>query len=324
LIGERLIGTIRDAVQDVASAVSDPARVDTALANMQSEVADAIGRLDTARVVKIQVGNSEPRAVKGQTHPQFDNLLRLIAGGENAFLVGPAGSGKTTAARQVADAMGMELIVQPVSLDMFQALGFIDASGTYRESPVYRWAKSPDPALLLIDEVDGWMAQALVSLNPILDNRLGIFPHEQFEIVGEKAVIATGNTWGLGANAEYCGRNRQDAASLDRLGARVDWGYDEGFERKMIADLFPEHDTTSLVVASQRIRENLAKTGVKIVWGPRQTIGLARRCAVGFSFEDAIGYSALATLDETRRQKSMDGVTVSRVAFKVRKTASAK
>lgn len=261
------------------------------------------------KVIEVVTPDADPVQIDGEQHENFELLLRLVGAGENVFMSGPAGSGKTTGAKNVAEALGMELIVQPVALDKFEATGFVDAGGSYRESAVYRWATSEKPALLLLDEVDGWMPQALVALNPILDNRLGIFPGgQQFEIDPRHRVIATANTWGLGADAEYVGRNRLDAASLDRFGARIGWGYDEKFERKLVKAKFGHEVGKAAVDASLAVRKRLKDTGTKVLWGPRQTLGLAARLAAKFTLAEAFEVSALAQLADANRKRILEGI----------------
>ena len=278
-------------------------------------VDEAIAKIDETKKVEITVTSPELKKTKieGAQHEHFELLLRLVGAGENVFMSGPAGSGKTTAATKVAEALGMDLIVQPVAMDKFEATGFIDAGGTFRESAVYKWAKATKPTILLIDEIDAWMPQALVAMNPILDNRLGIFPGgQQFDISPLHRVIATANTWGTGADAEYVGRNRLDAASLDRFGARLDWGYDEKFELTLMRSMFAANGIgLNATAVSQGIRKNLKQHGIKIVWGPRQTIGIARRIAAGLKVEAALDVSALAALAKTNRERVLSGVDLS-------------
>ena len=148
-------------------------------------------------------------------------------------------------------------------------------------------------------------------LNPILDNRIGIFPGgQQFEINPEHRVIATANTWGTGADAEYVGRNRLDAASLDRFGARLEWDYDEAFERRLMVGQFGDNGERATTL-SQSVRVKLRECGLKIVWGPRQTIGLARRLAAGLNAREAFSVSALAALSETNQGRVLDSLDLS-------------
>ena len=290
---------------DALKAIGDAAKkVTDAMGEKLAVVDTALAELDKARRIEVFTPDSTSGVeVEGAQHENFELLLKLVGAGENVFMSGPAGSGKTTAAATVAKSLGMELIIQPVASDKFDALGFTDAGGTYRESAVYRWATSEKPALLLLDEVDAWLPQALVALNPILDNRIGIFPNGQFEISSKHRVIGTANTWGLGADSEYCGRNRLDAASLDRFPSRLDWGYDATFEGRIVEGQFGKKIADEVLPISHAIRAALQDQGVKIVWGPRQTLGLARRSAAGLDMATAIQVSAMASVPAATRKR---------------------
>jgi hypothetical protein len=56
--------------------------------------------------VEVKLSNGDVRKVDGQ-HNLFPKLLRLLALRENVRIVGPAGSGKSTAAHTAADALGI-------------------------------------------------------------------------------------------------------------------------------------------------------------------------------------------------------------------------
>lgn len=309
---------IRDLAKGAKEAADD---AEETISRTLKKLDDIEKRVAETRKVEIVVTHADGSKTcgSGSQHKDFEKLLRLVAAGENVFMSGPAGSGKTTAAQKVADAMGMKLIIQPVATDKFDAVGFIDAAGTYRPSAVYRWAKSPEPAILLIDEIDAWIPAALVALNPVLDNRIGIFPEGQFDIDPRHRVVATANTWGLGANAEYCGRNRLDAASLDRFGARLEWDYDEGFERKLVYEMVGQPLGKPVADVSAKARKELRKNGVRVVWGPRQTFGLARRIAAGFSLDDAFAVSAMASVPDGKRKAVMGAITLGPIKVAIEK-----
>lgn len=300
------------AAPEAQSADTGDATPEHPLQGLADQIKPLLGELPgTTSRIEVIVPDRKPVEIEGDQHQNFELLLKLVAAGENVFMSGPAGSGKTTGAKKVAEALDMDLIVQPVAMDKFEATGFVDAGGSYRESAVYRWATAEKPSLLLIDEIDGWLPQALVALNPILDNRIGIFPGgQQFEINPEHRVIATANTWGTGADAEYVGRNRLDAASLDRFGARLEWDYDEAFERRLMVGQFGDNGERATTL-SQSVRVKLRECGLKIVWGPRQTIGLARRLAAGLNAREAFSVSALAALSETNQGRVLDSLDLS-------------
>jgi len=64
-------------------------------------------------------------------HCQFPLLLSVMRSGSNAYLAGPAGSGKTTAAENCADTLGIPFYMTGAIASEFKLLGFVDATGTY-------------------------------------------------------------------------------------------------------------------------------------------------------------------------------------------------
>jgi hypothetical protein len=94
--------------------------------------------------------------------------------------------------------------------------------------------------------------------------------------------MAATNTFGLGADAMYAGRNQLDAATLDRFYVvRVD--YDENLDRQLCglppitrAEWTPDLDVTPADVAhigrwTLDVREAVARAGMRRVFSPRAT-----------------------------------------------------
>ena len=241
---------------------------------------------------------------KGQ-HRMFTRLASLMALGERVWMGGPAGSGKTYAAEAIGKAMKMRVfMLSPVS-DEYSLLGFRDANGVYQETEFYRWATCDKPALLIIDEVDRFLPRAVLAMNAALANNVAVFPTGRVDIPETHQVVATANTWGFGAGAgEYVGAMKQDAAFVNRFSARLDWDYDVELERSINDQR--GGDEAAFVLAL-RIRENLRTNGIRMVWGPRDTVALARRVASGMKWNDAVAVSALASLDKKQYARAIEG-----------------
>jgi hypothetical protein len=77
-------------------------------------------------------------------------------------------------------------------------------------------------------------------------------------------IIAAANTYGHGATHEYVGRNKLDAATVDRF-IMLDWTYDE----KLETSLAGANDWTTYV---QKARKACAGAGIKHVISPRASI----------------------------------------------------
>jgi hypothetical protein len=242
--------------------------------------------------------------VKGQ-HEVFPAVLRELALRHRVFIAGPAGSGKTTGVEKAAEALGAELFVQPPVADRFELLGFVDAGGTYQPSPAYLAVKAANEGrkvLLLFDEMDRSHPNSLTALHMLLGNGIAVFPNGQLAIKGENMYIAaTANTWGLGADAEYVGACKLDAATLNRFQTRLTWGYDLEFESDLACKL--HHGTPARVAECVKVREKLAESAIRLVWGPRDTFAFCTRRESGQTRAQAFEVSALAALRPDQLKK---------------------
>lgn len=148
-------------------------------------------------------------------HPCFPEVLAAISAGLNVLLVGPAGSGKTHLAEQVAKALSFDFSFTGAVMQEHKLLGFRNPMGEVVRTAFRE--RYEHGGIFLFDEMDGSSAQALLAFNAGLANGQQDFPdgciarHENFR------VIASANTYGTGADRQYVGRNQLDAASLDRF-----------------------------------------------------------------------------------------------------------
>lgn len=233
-------------------------------------------------------------------HKCYDRLRRWVKAGVNRiWITGPAGTGKTHAAEQIARELGIPFYVVTPIESRYDGLGYCDAQGRYVETPIYRWAVDPDPrAILLLDEVDGFQPGALIALNAVLANGIGVFPHQQVAIASTKIVIGTANTLGDGPDVKYSGRLAQDASVVDRFSAWLEWGVDEEVEAAIAQAKVPGPGTRRAVAASQAVRRALAERKVDLDWGPRRTYAAAALVAAGEPVRDALLAAGLMRLPD--------------------------
>lgn len=239
----------------------------------------------------------------GVQHSSFPRLLSACAARDhkglrlNIWLAGPAGSGKTTAAHAVAQALSLPYYHTGAINDPIELLGYCNAAGTY-VSTLFRQAYEHG-GVFLFDEIDGCDPRALVALNALLANGVAAFPDGMIQRHPDTVIIAAANTWGHGATHEYVGRMKQDAAFLDRF-VRLTWNYDEALERSFAPDL-------AICTHVQAIRAAVAAKGLRVLVTPRATVRVASLVAAGLSLSDALDacvYEGM-TADQARTIRDM-------------------
>lgn len=289
----------------------------------KSEVADFIERLmnggvDESRIIElIHEYSSKPQLitvevreknethkVEGVAHSQLPDVIKWLGVGVNVYLAGPAGSGKTTIARQCAEAFKQEFYFSGAIFQKYELLGFIDAGGNYRTTD-FRNAFE-NGGLFLFDEIDASDAAALVAFNAAIANRVCSFPDGIISAHPDFRVIAAANTRGKGATREYTGRNPLDAATLDRY-VIIDIDYDQVIERELAKTAFIQfggeqskmHDVEEIVRTVQSARKRAIDLQLSCVISPRASIDASKGVAAGFSVGEALKGALWNKLDAT-------------------------
>jgi MoxR-like ATPase len=239
--------------------------------------------------------------VKPGRHKMFPALLRTCKARVNAMLVGPAGSGKTSAASQVAQELGLPFYAISVGGQTTQAqiIGYMDAGGTYRPT-VFRFAYEKG-GVFLLDEVDAGNANVLTVLNAALANSEYAFPNGMVKRHADFVCVAAANTWGQGADRQYVGRNQLDAATLDRFMGKVFWNYDEATEAAWAGNA----DWTRRV---QRIRAAVSGLKVRVMVTPRASIEGAKLLNAGFSRSEVEDMTIFNATDADTKRKVLAAV----------------
>ena len=173
--------------------------------------------------------------VLGQTegsfyHEKFEQILTQVQLDEPIMLIGPAGSGKNVAISQVAQALGKHMYYTNNASNEFKLTGFIDAGGNYRDTEFYKAFKNG--GLFFLDEIDNSDPSALIVINSAVANGYMAFPHETIDRHPDFRIIAAANTWGMGSDLQYVGRNALDAATLDRFD-NIFFDYDQKLEKAL-------------------------------------------------------------------------------------------
>lgn len=317
-----LAALLAEAVSPYVTATSGPQGVDPE--QVAKIVDERIAALVPQRVEVVRLdGTVNPVGVQ---HTHFDALLRIVACRLCAWLVGPAGSGKTSAAKSVADALTLPFYATSVGpqTSQSQLLGYYDANGSYVTTQLRQAYEHG--GVFLLDEVDAGSAAVLVVINALLANGHAAFPDRVVERHPDFVLLAGANTIGQGADRQYVGRQQADAATLDRF-ALLPWDYDPRIEaaacgvsveafseapvpkgRKFLstadADSVRERceEYCRKVVSIRNAVEGLGK-GVRFLCGPRASIHGCKLIRAGFSVKDTLDCCVWKGCDEETRKK---------------------
>lgn len=230
----------------------------------------------------------EVRIPGGTHHAALPKILANVAAGIHTYLVGPAGTGKTTLAQGVADALGRELSIMGALMTKHEVTGYCDANGNYVTTAAREAFEHGH--LLNLDEIDASAPVAIVAINAMLANERYTFPDRTVTRHPDFCVIACGNTYGTGADREYVGRMQLDAASLDRF-AFVEVDYDESLEVALGLAHYRAHHAEgadadcepayAFIAQVQTARQHVRERKLRHVVSPRATINGCKLLARG-------------------------------------------
>lgn len=256
-------------------------------AKIDSYIKDTYGTIN--RKITVSVNGSEPRAVEGILHEKFDTVLKYVQMDEPVFLVGAAGSGKNFLCKQVADALKLDFWFTNAVTQSYQITGFTDAMGKYQPTQFYH--AFTEGGLFMLDEMDASIPEVLIILNAAIANRYFDFPAPigRTEAHKDFRVIAAGNTYGHGADAEYVGRNQLDAASLDRF-ALVEIYYDAKIEEGLACG------NDELLAFCREFRDAINSCGIHTVVSYRTIGRSARMLSVGMDINTVMETAIVKSL----------------------------
>lgn len=188
--------------------------------------------------LQVQLPNGTVNPVNGPSHKQFSQLLALIASRTDIYLYGAPGGGKSTAVKQIADALSLDYATISLNVQTSASVlsGYLDATGRYvstRFRELYEHG-----GIFLIDEADNASANLLTTLNTALGNHHMAFPDAVIERHPDFICVGAGNTVGRGASRQHADRRQFDAAFADRF-FFLAWDYDEELERNVALSITP-------------------------------------------------------------------------------------
>lgn len=239
-------------VRKLASGTVDMRQVEELVTRRMAEQAEALAEqlakvaaqvAGAPRDLRITV-DGLPAVQIGLAHRDLERIVRRCsirnADGTRRFpnvrVVGPAGSGKTTLAAQLAEALGLSFTYMSATRSMPESR--LEGkriqnimTGEEKYVPSSLVGAYTEPALYLLDEADNLDGSAAVCVNMATGNGHWALPDGTVLTRHPDMVFLLAmNTWGNGQDRQYM-REQQDAAFLDRFsGASFYIGYDESLE----------------------------------------------------------------------------------------------
>lgn len=244
--GDKL-ATLEAALRDVVAGMSTPSVAPLDEDRVRAIAQEVAGTV--SKRVDISVGNA-PAVTVDNAHYALPELLRLVSirglngHRQNVYMHGPAGSGKSTGARQAADVLSVQfayMSCNPMMPDS-RIMGYYDANGRYVPSLLFKLYT--EGGLYCFDEIDNASASFVTTLNALLENGHGAFPHGMFPRHPDFVCVCTANTIGRGGDIHYPERRALDGAFLDRF-LFLPWEQDDALTANLInsilgADKGPE------------------------------------------------------------------------------------
>jgi cobaltochelatase CobS len=255
---------------------------------------EKISQARLPRPIEVHLADQNVVALSDRTHRQFEELLGVIQEGhKNVLMVGPAGTGKTTLAKHIAKALDLDFAFLSLSAGVTETHLFgrilpqTDGSWGYQTSrfiEVYE-----NGGVFLLDEIDAADSNVMVAINAALANGVLANPvngklHQRHT---DCYIIAAANTYGLGGDTMYVGRNQLDAATLDRfVMATVYVEYDTALERDIVTASLADAEAAELLGWVTDLRQSIRQNRIRRVASTRLIEGSVKAIRRGGSLED--------------------------------------
>ena len=298
---------------------------DEIIASVKSEFADKFAELDekiaetTQQNIVLEIKQHVNHnvinytSVKGQHH-QLKPLLEVMGSGEPAMIIGPTGSGKTRVTHAVKDALGAKhYAIRAVNKQTatHDLIGFNNATGNYVPGVLTKIIQ--EGGLAVIDEIDNGNSNVLMIIKGILSGYI-YMPYGMQEVNPECRLMCTANTWGLGPDREYVGRNALDVALLNEF-VCVEWPYDTNAEKLWTFSLYNVVDEPKITEAQfhkfierfQAMREYAESNKIRVIFATRnlrQCINLMAKA--GWDEFDALDATVFRSVKGEQRRRLLE------------------
>lgn len=271
-------------------------------------------------VVIVDKGDGTTRQLDADlVHPQFENLVRAVACRDftgqrlNVLLVGPTGTGKSYACRQVAKLLDLSFFFQSQADESFALVGYERVNGAQKYTPFVTAFR--DGGVCLLDELDRYDTKALTALNAalangemVLDNGEVIKRHPDFICVG------AANTFGMGGSSDFTAAERLDLSTISRFAVRLDWHVDAPTEDAIAAAKASDPAAASAWLQECRaVRAAMSRLGLPYLADQRCVEAGANLLAAGMPVDNVREVTYLASLDSDQRKAVLDLIAAAKM-----------
>ena len=218
----------------------------------------------------------------------FEELLQLVALRQHIYMVGPSGCGKSYVAKQIAKALDLNY----ASVSCSEGLSESEFAGRLipGDGGVFEYVPSSfvtiyeNGGVFLIDEIDSSNANTMTFMNNALANGEFYLDRRKDAPVVKRhkdfVCVAAANTYGLGADRLYVGRNQLDAATMDRFRAGfMEVDYDTNVEKKLC-----DRNVTEW---GWKVRQIIMDYKLRKVMSTRVLMDISKQVRAGMSFTAA-------------------------------------
>jgi len=249
--------------------------------SIKNEIDEALKNI---KPIHIHMPDRKEVVLTEKTHKTFPEVLLSCQIEKQAYLAGPAGSGKTTLAKQIAKALDTNFGFISCSAGMSEGhlLGRMLFDGTYISSRLVEIYENG--GVFLFDEIDAADNNTLLVINSALANGYLSVPNRKENPVAMRhenfVCIVAANSFGKGSS-HYVGRNVLDSAFLDRFSMSMHQvNYDNELEKEICKD------SKEIYEFFKSVRKAIKEYDLKRVASTRAIVSAVRLAKANLSIEE--------------------------------------